>query len=921
MKTSQTVQNLGRAVQLGQHRDFINCFSTTLNHDTLEAIAAAALADPELCAAFSIYFTTLEQAYAWPREKSVQTPQELHEHKLVIQMLYHGELSQLLYAAIESQRTFKTQCGEIGCLSLEIASRLLEDAKSARESNRPLPSRKQEIVNLLYRTCSQDWFSQGDYREEDCHPQFGRLHEIIRTNGTQRSVQEIFERTAISHLQKLPSLFTDMESADAKLVATIESLQYIVTLAREELFTMTIDEVIWGQTFAKFSKPVGYSTIGAGGADCPMFRMLDAVCGKEAETNGDILITELNMRSRHFPPTIRSLINRIASAPSLRAYIASAESSLELAQSFKVFQQLLWDLYEMHRKKAMRIVLSLRAGQLYTSSGTQNSTSPEWHISNTLKSAMVVRFGSDKSSRTIPASAVATPLLKNKDGSIEAVTIRLKFESPIVVAAGDALAVTVNDKDIGVQTRTYSITNTSPLSHKTDDSDGIHATNSVEVVCRTAGAVSNFLCSQTRPFSVKVALAPKPHFRIRQNQFSDGDTYFIAQNGAAQIFTAWLNRRNALVGSYTLIIGVRSLSSMSVLDSLLDARGKFGSSLRIIVAISQPKKGQEEALHKKGLEVFGGRVHKVLTKLRWNEALPTYVCGSSKFAVEVVKTLRRVHCDHPNDKHPRLTPIVTSTLPKLYLQVAAAPPRSTSTGLRVVSRAELAIHNAPGDLWIALNGFVYDISVLCKFHPGGEKTLLCRAGLEADDMFDSVHDGSFEVMSLLEAMKIGELEKADPVYAKRDEFLAHIVQTQDDLMNSSRFEQRATGCAAQLKQAPPSEIILGSISQFHKSWEALLRRFDSDNEISSRLTAAVDGFYSMVQQRRKRVYASQFWDHEACAKGLGRLFDTHDSVVQAIHDVIDGLKLSTAEDYDDVGYYRVACETATLKMIHMIESI
>jgi hypothetical protein len=57
----------------------------------------------------------------------------------------------------------------------------------------------------------------------------------------------------------------------------------------------------------------------------------------------------------------------------------------------------------MHRKKALRIILSLRAGQVRTSSGTQKAASPERHIGSILSEAIRVRFGTDPDALQVDA--------------------------------------------------------------------------------------------------------------------------------------------------------------------------------------------------------------------------------------------------------------------------------------------------------------------------------------------------------------------------------------------------------------------------------------------------------------------------------------------------------------------------------------
>lgn len=44
----------------------------------------------------------------------------------------------------------------------------------------------------------------------------------------------------------------------------------------------------------------------------------------------------------------------------------------------------------------------------------------------------------------------------------------------------------------------------------------------------------------------------------------------------------------------------------------------------------------------------------------------------------------------------------------------------TGGRVRPVSHAELAEHNKPGDMWMAIRGKVYNVTSYLDFHPGGE---------------------------------------------------------------------------------------------------------------------------------------------------------------------------------------------------------
>lgn len=189
----ETCQTLGRAVQLGQHRQLIEALNSLLNESDLADVTALVIKDAELCSALSINFTTLEQTYHWPREDTVTTPEALQDYKLVIQVLGHPELRDMLDVFMGKVAFSQSvSCELIVSSALNMAKEMVKEAEEARENTGGpgLSMVKQHRLNLLYRTCREDWFIQGCYLDVSSHREFGRLHETIRTNGTQRQVTQ-----------------------------------------------------------------------------------------------------------------------------------------------------------------------------------------------------------------------------------------------------------------------------------------------------------------------------------------------------------------------------------------------------------------------------------------------------------------------------------------------------------------------------------------------------------------------------------------------------------------------------------------------------------------------------------------------------------------------------------------------------------
>ncbi|KAI4371567.1 hypothetical protein MLD38_019786 [Melastoma candidum] len=61
---------------------------------------------------------------------------------------------------------------------------------------------------------------------------------------------------------------------------------------------------------------------------------------------------------------------------------------------------------------------------------------------------------------------------------------------------------------------------------------------------------------------------------------------------------------------------------------------------------------------------------------------------------------------------------------------------------KYITREELRLHNKPGDLWVSIQGKIYDVSEWANRHPGGVLPLLTLAGQDITDAFIAYHPGS-----------------------------------------------------------------------------------------------------------------------------------------------------------------------------------
>jgi len=79
-------------------------------------------------------------------------------------------------------------------------------------------------------------------------------------------------------------------------------------------------------------------------------------------------------------------------------------------------------------------------------------------------------------------------------------------------------------------------------------------------------------------------------------------------------------------------------------------------------------------------------------------------------------------------------------------------------GQTMYTAAEVAEHDSADDLWVVLDGKVYDITSWLPRHPGGAGVLLSNPGLEFEEKFLRKHGSNPERQyAILETLYIGDL--------------------------------------------------------------------------------------------------------------------------------------------------------------------
>ncbi|KAL4966993.1 cytochrome b5-like heme/steroid binding domain-containing protein [Aspergillus stella-maris] len=75
----------------------------------------------------------------------------------------------------------------------------------------------------------------------------------------------------------------------------------------------------------------------------------------------------------------------------------------------------------------------------------------------------------------------------------------------------------------------------------------------------------------------------------------------------------------------------------------------------------------------------------------------------------------------------------------------------------VYVKDDLVLHNKDGDLWLAIDGTVYDLTRFSEEHPGGKKILLGVAGTDASKKYRKYH-GDNILQRYAKDYKIGTLK-------------------------------------------------------------------------------------------------------------------------------------------------------------------
>jgi len=95
--------------------------------------------------------------------------------------------------------------------------------------------------------------------------------------------------------------------------------------------------------------------------------------------------------------------------------------------------------------------------------------------------------------------------------------------------------------------------------------------------------------------------------------------------------------------------------------------------------------------------------------------------------------------------------------PSMSTAPAAQSTGGGGGGKRTLTMDEVNKHNSEGDLWVIIEGSVYDLTAFLPDHPGGKKAIMLFAGKDATEEFNMLHPPNVLKKYLSPDAKVGQL--------------------------------------------------------------------------------------------------------------------------------------------------------------------
>jgi ferredoxin-NADP reductase len=577
------------------------------------------------------------------------------------------------------------------------------------------------------------------------------------------------------------------------------------------------DPVFWGKTYPEIGRPLRSGGLANSGVNSPLFHALDAFLGT-IDPKDDLHEQQINRRVL-LPHPVRRFIEALGDPRySIRSYVEKNSSPAVTASFNAVLQIYVWFL-ERHRIRAISgITIAIASGRPRTAGGAQQDRWPiplDEMLNRQMQKAMEKRVRGRP--WTLKAEVVAVALAGRKTTSLT-----LVFPCPLPVEAGDRIQIWPRNK-VGIseiaQVERIVGKNLEPILdpvlhelltsrdlqplRKVQVRPGISAQHLLEelpvlaprhytvsevekdihglaqrvvlTISHCEGLSAKFLRRSVPGQPLTTRVIPEPRFRLPADDKTP--LLLIAQGAGVGPFLGFLRTRSlrsdGSAGNMILVLSAREPEDVPYRKELTILTQQLPLTVHLTLSKREGctiQCGQESRWSKvmKVQERLANLVADIKTICKENVG-HTYVCGSVGFGISVRSTLLEMNLI---DEHR-------------YHEDCFGGHAAVSTP-REVTIAELARHNKPGSLWMAIAGTVYDLTSFGESHPGGLKTLIESAGTVADRRFHLIHSGdsSQGILSQIARFAIGPLRYGN-LSRSRVQMLSQIVQSQNVLCNNT----------------------------------------------------------------------------------------------------------------------------------------
>jgi ferredoxin-NADP reductase len=699
------------------------------------------------------------------------------------------------------------------------------------------------------------------------------------------------------------------------------------------------DPVYWAKTYPEIGRPVTTGTLTNSGVNSPLFHALDAFLGT-IDPKDDLHGQQITRRSI-LPFPVRRFIQALEDPRySLHSYVGKSNSPSVKAAFDAVIQIYTW-LLERHRWRAISAIsIALASGRPRTAGGAnQNqSTSPvDEMLNHQMQAAIDVRLRGH--SPSLSSNVVSVSQTGNKTTSL---TLLLPCLMPVEpgdriqvwprhnVGAAEVSQITRildNDADIKLPTsldsrdlsglfdeevqpgitleglidklsilppRHYTVSNVER------DVDGLSCYVKLSIA-HSEGMAAEFLRHCVPGQCLATRVIPEPHFRPPSDRRLA--LLLIAQGAGVGPFIGILSQRIIHQtdddGHIILILSARKLADVPYLKELTDFTAQL--PLTVHLALS----GEPGYTIRSAVEEQWPTVMKVQSLLASQSAgcgiidIATgghiFVCGSVGFGYSVRSCLYDLQVINKSRYHED-----------------CFGGRAIVAWQREVTLEELSTHNKHDNLWLAIDGVVYDLTDFSEIHPGGLKTLIESAGTIADRRFYLIHsgDGSQGILAQIAQYAIGPLTDGG-LSAARAVALGRVVMAQNVLRNN---------CTRAAGRHIPFFVYADSLSVTRKDVEKIVQHVERET-VHADLLNKLDRLFSDLR--------AAGWHYLATALEVPlparehRVFSTFSAHWDTFHELFEALKyvccdINTDTDKDEL-FLRHFDSALRSRLLGMIE--